>query len=52
MSLKVAKVVTTCGVIVEQRTDQQVTGEPMKCLFLANGTGIVENELFAQTYRS
>ena len=36
----------------EQRIHQQVTGEPMKFLSLADWTGIVETELFAQTYRS
>src|SRR6185369_15750725 len=37
---------------VEQRTHHQVTGEPMKFLSLADRTGIVETELFAQTYKS
>jgi DNA polymerase-3 subunit alpha len=44
--------VTTCGLIVEQRTHNQVTGEPMKFLTLADWTGMVETELFAQTYKS
>jgi DNA polymerase III alpha subunit len=44
--------VTTCGLVVEQRTHHQITGEPMKFLSLADRTGIVETELFAQTYRS
>lgn len=44
--------VTTCGLVVEQRTHHQVTGEPMKFLSLADWTGIVETELFAPTYRS
>lgn len=44
--------VTTCGLVVEQRTHHQITGEPMKFLSLADWTGIVETELFAQTYRS
>ena len=48
----VGETVTTCGVVVEQRTHHQVTGEPMKFLSLADWTGIVETELFAQTYRS
>ena len=43
---------TTCGLIVEQRTHHQITGEPMKFLSLADWTGIVETELFAATYRS
>jgi DNA polymerase III alpha subunit len=48
----IGQVVTTCGLVVEQRTHHQVTGEPMKFLSLADWTGIVETELFAQTYRS
>ena len=42
----------TCGLVVEQRTHHQITGEPMKFLSLADRTGIVETELFAQTYKS
>lgn len=34
-----------------QRTHHQITGEPMKFLSLADWTGIVETELFAQTYK-
>ena len=48
----VGETVTTCGLVVEQRTHHQITGEPMKFLSLADRTGIVETELFAQTYRS
>ena len=48
----VGEEVVTCGLVVEQRTHHQVTGEPMKCLTLADRTGIVESELFADTYRS
>jgi DNA polymerase III alpha subunit len=44
--------VVTCGLIIEQRTHHQVTGEPMKFLTLADYTGMVETELFAATYRS
>jgi DNA-directed DNA polymerase III PolC len=44
--------VTTCGLVVEQRTHHQITGEPMKFLTLADWTGLVETELFAQTYKS
>ena len=32
--------------------DYQITGEPMKFLTLADWTGMVETELFAQTYKS
>ena len=34
------------------RSHHQITGEPMKFLSLADWTGIVETELFAQTYKS
>jgi error-prone DNA polymerase len=44
--------IVTCGLIIEQRTHHQITGEPMKFLTLADRTGIVETELFAPTYRS
>lgn len=44
--------VVTCGLIIEQRTHHQITGEPMKFLTLADWTGMVETELFAPTYRS
>jgi DNA polymerase III alpha subunit len=37
---------------LEQRRHHQTTGEPMKFLTLADGTGMVETELFAQTYKS
>ncbi len=48
----VSQRVVTCGLIVEQRTHHQITGEPMKFLTLADWTGMVETELFAATYRS
>src|SRR6202166_4808479 len=44
--------VRTGGLVVEQRTHHQITGEPMKFLSLADWTGIVETEFFAQTYKS
>lgn len=44
--------VVTCGLVVEQRTHHQSTAEPMKFLTLADWTGMVETEFFAQTYRS
>jgi DNA polymerase III alpha subunit len=44
--------VVACGLIIEQRTFHQVTGEPMKFLTLADWTGMVETEMFAPTYRS
>jgi DNA polymerase-3 subunit alpha len=48
----VGQTITACGLIVEQRTHHQITGEPVKFLSLADWTGIVETELFAQTYKS
>ena len=48
----ISETVVTCGLVVEQRTHHQITGEPMKFLALADGTGMVETELFAQTYKS
>ncbi|HKI67990.1 MAG TPA: hypothetical protein VKA67_00250, partial [Verrucomicrobiae bacterium] len=38
--------------MVEQRTHQQITGKPMKFLTLADWTGMVKTELFAQTCKS
>jgi DNA polymerase III alpha subunit len=37
--------------VVESRVHHQITGEPMKFLSLADWTGIIETELFADTYR-
>ena len=48
----VGETITTCGLVVEQRTHHHITGEPMKFLSLADWTGMVETELFAQTYKS
>ncbi len=48
----IGEIVTTCGLVVEQRTHHQVTGEPMKFLSIADWTSIVETELFAKTYKS
>ncbi len=48
----VGQEVVMCGLIIEQRTHHQITGEPMKFLTLADRTGMVETELFAATYRS
>ena len=48
----VGDTVVTCGLVVEQRVHHQITGEPMKFLTLADWTGMVETELFAQTYKS
>jgi DNA polymerase III alpha subunit len=38
--------------VVDQSTHHQIAGEPMKFMTLADWTGVVETELFAQTYRS
>jgi DNA polymerase III alpha subunit len=43
--------VTLCGLVIEDRVHHQVTGEPMKFLTLCDWTGMVETELFAQSYR-
>lgn len=43
--------VVMCGLIVEQRTHHQVTGESMKFLTLCDRTGMVETELFSATYK-
>jgi DNA polymerase III alpha subunit len=43
---------TCCGLIIEDRLHQQVTGELIKFMTIADWTGIVETELFADTYRS
>ena len=48
----VGQTVSVCGLVVEQRTHHQITGEPMKFLSLADWTGIIETELFAQTYKT
>jgi len=48
----IGETVVTCGLVVEQRTHHQITGEPMKFLTLADWTGMVETELFAQAYKS
>lgn len=52
LSEHIGETVMACGLVVEQRTHHQITGEPMKFLTLADRTGIVETELFAQTYRN
>jgi DNA polymerase-3 subunit alpha len=48
----VGQEVVTCGLVIEDRVHHQVTGEPMKFLTLADWTGMIETELFAQTYKS
>lgn len=46
------KTVVCCGLVIEQRLHHQITGEPMKFLTIADWTGIIETELFAQTYKT
>jgi len=48
----VGETVTCCGLIIEDRLHSQVTGELMKFLTLADWTGIIETELFADTYKT
>jgi hypothetical protein len=48
----IGKRVVCCGLEIEQRLHHQITGELMKLMSLADRTGIVETELFADTYRS
>ena len=43
--------VRTCGLIVAERAHRQSDGRLMKFLTLADRTGMVETELFADTYR-
>jgi len=44
--------ITVCGLVVEQRLHQQITGEPMKFLTIADRTDLASTDLFAETYRS
>jgi len=44
--------VTVCGLIIADRLHHQVTGETMKFISVCDYSGIVECELFAQTYRA
>jgi error-prone DNA polymerase len=44
--------VVCCGLVVEQRMHVQSTGETMKFLTIADRTGIVETDLFGETYRA
>ena len=48
----VGQTIHLCGLVVEQRIHHQITGEPMKFLTLADWTGMIETELFAQTYKT
>jgi hypothetical protein len=46
----VGEIVRMCGLVIEHSTHHRITGEPMNLLALANWTGKMEMELFAQTY--
>lgn len=48
----IGETIVTCGLVIEQRIHLQITGEAMKFMTLADWTGMVETDLFAQTYRS
>ena len=43
--------VTTCGLIIADRSHHQVSGDRMKFITICDRTGIVECEIFAATYR-
>jgi DNA polymerase-3 subunit alpha len=43
--------VTTCGLIIADRSHHQVTGDQMKFITICDYTGIIECELFAAAYR-
>ena len=43
--------VTVCGLIIADRSHHQVTGDQMKFITICDYTGIIECEIFAQTYR-
>ena len=45
------KRVTCCGLVIQERVAQQVNGEPMKFMSIADWTGIIETELFADIYK-
>lgn len=47
----IGETVATCGLVIAQRTQHQITGEPIKLLTLTDWTGMVETELFAQAYK-
>ena len=43
--------VSVCGLIIADRSHHQVTGDQMKFITICDYTGIIECEIFAQTYR-
>ncbi|HTS19905.1 MAG TPA: PHP domain-containing protein [Verrucomicrobiae bacterium] len=48
----IGETITCCGLIIEDRVHSQVTGELMKFLTIADWSGIIETELFADTYKT
>ena len=42
--------VTVCGLIIVDRSHHQITGDQMKFITLCDHAGIIEGELFADTY--
>ena len=42
---------TVCGLIIADRSHHQITGDQMKFITIRDHTGIIEVELFADTYR-
>lgn len=48
---KHGKRVSIAGIIIEDRIHRQEDGRPMKFISVCDATGIIECELFADTYR-
>lgn len=51
LGLYTNQTVTVCGLIIQYRLFHEVTGETMKFLTICDYSGMVECELFADTYR-
>jgi error-prone DNA polymerase len=45
------ELVHVCGLIIADRSHHQITGDQMKFITICDYTGIIECEIFAQTYR-
>jgi DNA polymerase III alpha subunit len=45
------EIVHVCGLIIADRSHHQITGDQMKFITICDYTGIIECEIFAQTYR-
>jgi error-prone DNA polymerase len=48
----IGETIICCGLIIEDRVHSQVTGKLMKFLTIADWSGIIETELFADTYKT